>query len=167
MCFKCQNKQSRCTGFHWDSNNIKNAHNLLLLSSFICWHSSDFWTNYIDNFTFLIGLLSTLLCCKTIVLIFVSLGFHFKKLPKQVEASANNLTWFNNTSEKWTQAPGNQVSEGGNWLHLCRISLECHNCLVLANFCCNRGWVILPVFWWEMSWTLHTGGIASSSDSCW
>ena len=23
-------------------------------SSFICWHSSDFWTNYIDDFTFLI-----------------------------------------------------------------------------------------------------------------
>ena len=44
--------------------------------------------------------------------IFVSLSFHFKTQPKQVEASANNLTWFNNTSEKWTQAPGNQVSKG-------------------------------------------------------
>ena len=53
--------------------------------------------------------------------IFVSLSFHFKTQPKQVEASANNLTWFNNTSEQWTQAPGNQVSKGDSWFHLCRI----------------------------------------------
>ena len=56
--------------------------------------------------------------------IFVSLSFHFKTQPKQVEASANNLTWFNNTSEKWTQAPGNQVSKGDSWLHPCRICLK-------------------------------------------